>query len=108
MISGVIHAMIATQNKESGFKVILTLHSGVYFVDDRIHFLLLGNHVPTEAQLDNDYILREPQTIPLGTRFMTDMIKPEVMHDHHRPIVHHQLLWDMTCDIIIHFKKILK
>jgi hypothetical protein len=58
MISSVIHTMIATQNKESGFKVVLTLHGGVYFFDDRIHFLLLGNHVSAEAQSGSDQTLK--------------------------------------------------
>ncbi len=54
MISSVIHTMITTQNEESGLKVVLTLHSGVYFFDNRIHFLLLGNHMWAEAQSGND------------------------------------------------------
>lgn len=46
--------MIAAQNKESGFEMVLTLHGGVYFSDDRIHFLLLGDHVWAEAQSGDD------------------------------------------------------
>ena len=72
-----------------------------------IHLCLFRSHVRAVVRQERGQGVGNETKLPPRTRLVSNVIQAEIVNDHSSPVILFELPRDVSCNIVIHFSKVL-